>query len=131
MSTNVQVQMRQVSRGKSKSSSWSSSSRGKGKSTPSFFKKTMQRVSSTHTSSSKRRRVNGFSDGDVEAPLTRKDISVIVNAVMDAMPGASTHQPMEDMDTVERLGELDVLCCKNSFAVTILHPCAGSQVKTT
>ena len=34
-------------------------------------------------------------------PLTRKDIPVIVKAVMDAMPGASTHQPLDDVDTVE------------------------------
>ena len=37
---------------------------------------------------------------------------VIVKAVMDAMPGAATHQPLDDVDTVERLGELDDLCCK-------------------
>ena len=91
----------------------------------------MQRVSSTRTSSSKRWRVNGFSDGDIKAPLTRKDNPVIVNAVMDAVPGVSTHQPLEYVDTVERLGELEVLCCKNSFAVTILHPCAGLRVETT
>ena len=112
MSTNVRVQTRQASRGKSKSSSRSSSSRGKGKSTPSSSEKTTQSVSSTRASSSKRRRVDGSSDGDVEAPLTRKDITVIVKAVMDAMPGASTHQPLDDVDTVEQPGELDDLCCK-------------------
>ena len=33
-------------------------------------------------------------------------------AVMDAMLGASTHQPLDDVDTVERPGELDDVCCK-------------------
>ena len=79
-----------------------SSSRGKGKSTPSSSEKTMQTISSTRTSCSKRWRVDGSSDSDVEAPpLLRKDIPVIVKTVMDAMPGASTHQPLNDVDTVE------------------------------
>ena len=99
-------------RGKSKSSSWLSSSRGKGKSIPSSFWKTTWIVSSTRASSSKRRRVDGSSDGEVKVPLTRKDIPVIVKAVMDAMPGVATHQPQDDVDTVERPGELDDLCCK-------------------
>ena len=78
----------------------------------------MQSISSTHASSStrasssKRRRVDGSSDGNIDAPLTWKDIPVIVKAVMDAMPGVSTHQPLDDVDTVERPGELDDLCCK-------------------
>ena len=108
--------MRQASSGKSKSSSRLSSSRGKGKSTPSSSGKTTRSISFTCTSSSKRQRVDGSSDGkveaSVEAPFTRKDIPVIVKAVMDAMPGVATHQPLEDVDTVERLGELDDLCCK-------------------
>ena len=116
MSTNVRVQTRQASRGKSKSISWLSSSRGKGKSIPRSSGRATRSVSSTRTSSTKRRRVNGSSDGkieaSVEAPLTRKDILVIVKAVMDAMPGAATHQPLDDVDTVERPGELDDLCCK-------------------
>ena len=76
----------------------------------------MRIVSSTCASSSKRRRVDGSSDGEVEAsveaPLTRKDIPVIVKAVMVAMPGAATHQPLDDVDTVERPGELNDLCCE-------------------
>ena len=112
MSTNVRVQTRQASRGKSKSSSRSSSSGGKGKSTPSSSERTMQSVSSTRAPSSKKRRVNDSSDGNVVAPLTRKDIPVIVKAVMDAMPGTSTHQPLDNVNTVERPGELDDLCCK-------------------
>ena len=92
-------------KGKSRSSSRLSSSRGKGKSTPSSSGRTTRSVSSTCASSSKRRRVDGSSDGEVEvsveAPLTRKDIPVIVKAVTDAMPGAATHQPLDDVDTVE------------------------------
>ena len=61
----------------------------------------MQRVSSTRTSSSKRRRVDGSSDSNVEAPLTRKDIPVIVKDVMDVMLGASMHQPLKDVDIVK------------------------------
>ena len=76
----------------------------------------MHSVSSTRASSSKRRRVDCSSDGEVEASvealLTRKDIPVIFKAVMDAMLGAATHQPLDDVDTVEQLGELDNLCCK-------------------
>ena len=80
---------------------------------PQVPEKTTQSVSSTRTSSSKRRRVDGSSDGNVEAPsLTRKDIPVIIKAVMDAMPGSFTHQPLNDVDTVGRPGELDDLCCK-------------------
>ena len=108
--------MRQASRGKSKSSSRLSSSRGKGKSTSSSSGRTTRSVSSTRASSSERRRVDGSSDGEVEAsvkaPLTRKDIPVIVKAVMDVMPGTAAHQPLDDVDTVERPGELDDLCCK-------------------
>ena len=115
MSSNVRVQTRQASKGKSKSSS-RLSSRGKGKSSPSSSGRTTRSVSSTRASSSKRRRVDGPSGGEVEAsveaPLTRKDIPAIVKAVMDAMPGAATHQPLDDVDTVERPGELDDLCCK-------------------
>ena len=111
MSSNVRVQTRQASRGKSKSSS-QLSSRGKGKSPPSSSGRTARSISSTCASSSKRQRVDGSSGGEVEAPLTRKDIPAIVKAVMDAMPGAATHQPLDDVDTVERPGELDDLCCK-------------------
>ena len=70
----------------------------------------MRSVSSTCASSSKRRRVDSSYDGEVkasvEAPLTKKDILVIVKAVMDAMPGAATHQPLDNVDTVKRPGEL-------------------------
>ena len=72
----------------------------------------MQSVSSTHASNSKRRKVNSSSDDNVDAPLTRKGILVIVKAVMDTKPGASTHQPLDDMGTVKWPGELDNLCCK-------------------
>ena len=126
MSSNVRVQTRQASRGKPKSSSRLSSSRGKGKSTPSSSGRTTRSVSSTRASSSKRRRVDGSSDGEVEAPLTRKDIPVIVKAVMDAMPGAATHQPLDDADTVERPGELDDLCCKNSLRIPF---CVHARVR--
>ena len=116
MSTNVRIQTRQASRGRSKSSSRLSSSHGKGKSTPSSSGKTTRSISSTRASSSMRRRVDGSSDGEVEAsveaPHTRKNIPLIVKVVMDAMPGAATHQPLNDVDTVERPGELDDLCCK-------------------
>ena len=63
-------------------------------------------------------------------PLIRKAIPVIFKAVMDAMQGASTaHQPMDDVDTVERPGKLDDLCCKIvSWFNTILRPCAGSRL---
>ena len=111
MSSNVRVQTRQASRGKSKSSS-RLSSRGKRKSPPSSSGRTARSVSSTSASSSKRQRVDGSSGGEVEAPLTRKDIPAIVKAIMDAMPGTATHQPLDDMDTVKRPGELDDLCCK-------------------
>ena len=59
-------------------------------------------------------------------PLTRKDIPVIVKAVMDAMPGAVTHQPLDDVDTVERPGELDNLCCK---IVSCIPFCVHAQVR--
>ena len=115
MSSIGHVQTRQASRGKSKSSS-RLSSRGKEKSPPSSSGRTAQSVSSTRTSSSKRRRIDSSSgdevEASVEASLTRKDIPAIVKAVMDAMPGAATHQPLDDVDTVEQLGELDDLCCK-------------------
>lgn len=66
MFTDVQIQKRQMLRTKSKSSSWSSNNRGKGKSTPSLI---TQNVSSTHASSSKKRKVDSHFDGDIDSPL--------------------------------------------------------------
>ena len=62
-------------------------------------------------------------------PLTRKAIPVIFKAVMNAVQGAFTHQPLDDVDIVERPGKLDDLLCKIvSSVVTILYPCAGSRL---
>ena len=103
---------------KSRSSSWSSSSRGKGKSTPSSSEKTTQSVSSTRASSrfqeAEGRRL--FLRWRRAPSPTRKAILVIFKVVMDVMPGASTHQPLDDVDTVERPGELDDVCCSYHFA---------------
>lgn len=104
MFTDVQIQKRQTSRTKSKSSSWSSSNHGKGKSTPSLI---TQDVSSTHASSSKKCKADSHFDGDIDSPLTRKDILVIAKAV--TMPGKSIHQSPDDLDTVEQPDELDNL----------------------
>ena len=56
---------------------------------------------------------DSHTESDLDAPLTRKDILAIVKAVMDSMPGASIDQLPDEMDIVERAGELDIiLCCK-------------------
>ena len=67
------------------------------------------------------------SDGDVEPPPYKEGHPGNFKAVMDAMPGASTHQPLDDVDTaVERPGELDDLCCK---IVSLLPFCIHARVR--
>ena len=93
---------------KSKSSSQLYSNCGKGKSTPAFSVNTTWGISSTRALNAKKHQVDSHTDGDLDAPLTRKDIPAIVKAVMDSMPGESTHQLSDEMDTVEQPGELDI-----------------------
>ena len=118
MFTDVQIQKRKTTRMKSKSSSWSSSNHGRGKSTPSLI---TQDVSSTHASSSKKHKVDSHFDGDIDIPLTRKDILVIAKTV--TMSGESIIQSPDDLDTVEQPGELDNLVL--FFEINNLCPCVG------
>ena len=127
MSTVVRVQTRQTSRAKSKSSqqSW------QGKIYPSFLCSSSvnatRGVSSICASNTKKRQVDSNIDGDLNDSLTRKVIPAIVKAAMDSMPGASTHQLPDEIDTVERPGELDIiLCCK---IVSRLPICVHMQVR--
>ena len=72
--------------------------RGKGKSTPASTVNATQGASSTRASNTKKRRVDYHSDANIDTPLTRKDIPSIVKAVIDTMPGTSTHQLPDDVD---------------------------------
>ena len=92
MSMVARVQTRQALRVKSNSSRRSDSTCGMGASTPATTVNATQGASSTHASNAKKRRVDSHFDADIDTPLTRKYILSIVKAVIDAMPGASTHQ---------------------------------------